>query len=84
MIGSTTGFSQGWPATGVLRLTPERPVARRPEVEQRGEEVVLAAVKHPPRIGEVRPIGSLVSEVMARYGLNREAADQGTVLDAVA
>lgn len=72
MIGSTADFSRGWPATSVLRLGAERPMERRPETERRGAEVVLAAVEHPPRIGEVRPIGSLVSEVLSRYGLSQE------------
>jgi hypothetical protein len=84
MIGATTGFSQGMPATGVLRLTPGRAAVSWPETERRGAEVLQVAVEHPPRVGEVRAIGSLVSEVMAKYGLKREAANQGTVLDSVA
>ena len=76
MIGSTTGFSRGWPATSVLRLTAERPVERRPEMERRGAEVVLVAVQNPPRIGEVRPISSLVSQVLERYGLSQQAGEE--------
>lgn len=75
MIGSTMGFSQGWPATSVLRLGAGRPMERRPEMERRGAEVVLVAVEHPPRIGEVRPIGSLVSQVLERYGLDQPSVD---------
>ena len=76
MIGSTAGFSQGWPATSVLRLGAERPTEQRPEMQRRGAEVVLAAVEHPPRIGEVRPISSLVSQVLKRYGLGQQAGEE--------
>src|SRR5436190_1598064 len=56
-----------WPATTVLRLSSDRvaPETRNPG----GNEVILAAVHHPPRIGEVRPIAALMPEVLARYGL---------------
>jgi hypothetical protein len=65
-------YTAGWPATAVLRLTGGRPVAARPAGSASGEEVLLEAVRNPPRVGEVRSIGELVPEVLARYGVGAE------------
>jgi hypothetical protein len=51
----------------VLRLEADRPLKGTADVQ--GAEVVLAAVTHPPRVGEVRPIAALLTDVLARYGL---------------
>ena len=63
------GLANGFPATATLRLTGDRPVAAPPCRNAQADEVILAAVQHPPRIGEARPIAALLPEVLARYGL---------------
>jgi len=65
-------FSLGWPATAVLRLTGSRPVLARPADSATGEEVLLEAVRVRPRTCEVRSIGELVPEVLAKYGVGAE------------
>ena len=55
------------PATTVLRLTNARPM--KAMADSRADEVLLAAVTHPPRIGETRPIAALMPQVLARYGI---------------
>jgi len=39
----------------------------------RADDVLLAAVTHPPRIGETRLIAALMPQVLARYGLTENA-----------
>ena len=56
-----------WAATTVLRLSSDGPTHETRDLA--GDEVILAAMHHPPRIGEVRPIAALMPEVLARYGL---------------
>jgi hypothetical protein len=63
-------FPQGWPATAVIRLEPQRRLERRPEQAASAEKVLLAALEHPPRIGEVRPLGAILPQVLARYSAN--------------
>jgi hypothetical protein len=60
-----------FPATTVLRLTNDRPM--KVTVDRRADDVLLAAVTHPPRIGEPCPIAALMPQVLARYGLAEEA-----------
>ena len=55
------------PATSIVRLSPLRPAAAGPE--RRGEETVLAAVRFPPRAAEIKPLGALLPQVLAAYGL---------------
>jgi hypothetical protein len=63
----TKDLQHGWPATAVIRLQPQKPVAQRPHMATTAEDVVLAAVQHPPRIGEIRPLAALLPQVLARY-----------------
>src|SRR5262245_33385278 len=65
-------YAVGWPATTILRLIADRPVPARQAGGSAGEEVVLEAVRHPPRVGEVRSIGALMPEVLAKYGVGAE------------
>jgi hypothetical protein len=65
------GFRNGMPATRVMRLDKDRTISGGHHVKT--DEVLLAAVIHPPRIGEVRPIAALMPEVLARYGLDPDA-----------
>lgn len=62
-----TATNNGLPATAVFRLSANQPV----QAPQRHEsdEVILAAVTHPPRVGEVRPLAALLPDVLAKYGL---------------
>ncbi len=70
------------PATTIVRLTNDRPM--RIADKGRAEDVLLAAVTHPPRIGEARPIAALIPQVLARYGLAEEArADKITAETAI-
>jgi hypothetical protein len=70
------------PATTVLRLTNARPMKGMDDC--RASDVVLAAVTHPPRIGETRPIAALMPQVLARYGLVEESsAEKITVEKAI-
>ena len=62
-IGAATSL----PATTVLRLSGKRPVEAHRNDE--AEQALIAAVTHPPRIGETRPIAALMPELLARYGL---------------
>jgi len=58
-------------------------VARSRNAE--AEEALVAAVAIPPRVGEVRPIGDLLPEVLARYGLAEGAKDaEVTSIDCLA
>ncbi len=61
-----------FPATAVLRIATSRPM--KPIENSRAEDVILAAVTHPPRIGDTRPLAALMPQVLARYGLAEEAA----------
>ncbi len=63
-----------FPATTVLRITSERPM--KTTVHGEADDVILAAVTHPPRIGETQPIAALLTRVLARYGLTEESAAQ--------
>jgi len=58
--------SRSLPATAVFQLSPKRPVEAPSSA---AAEVLLAAVKHPPRIGEARPIGALLASVLSGYGV---------------
>jgi hypothetical protein len=70
------------PATTIVRLASDRPM--RMADNGRAEDVLLAAVTHPPRIGEARPIAALMPQVLARYGLAEEArADETTAETAI-
>ena len=62
------------PATTVLRLTSDRPLKTPPARNNAADEALLAAVTHPPRVGEVRPIAALIPDVLARYGLTKPTA----------
>ena len=66
--------SGAFPANTVLRLSNSRPMT--PMNPGPADEVLLAAVTHPPRIGEARPIAALMPQVLARYGIAKEAAAQ--------
>ena len=57
------------PATTVLRLTNARPL--NAVAGCKADDVILAAMTHPPRIGEPRPIAALMPQVLARYGLSQ-------------
>ena len=69
---NSAGLVNGFPATAVIRLTGDRPVSAVPARDARADEVILAAVQHPPRIGEARPIAALMPDVLARYGLTAQ------------
>jgi hypothetical protein len=74
---SAIGDYRGFPATAVLRLTPGKHVSASDRQAQ-GGEVVFAAVSHPPRGGEPRPLSALVPAVLAQYGLcSKSAASEG-------
>ena len=76
---ATIGTPMALPATRVLRLTGDRPVSRMEHAE--ADEVILAAVRHPPRIGEARPIAALMPEVLARYGIGEETGRSDITCD---
>ena len=65
-----TDFPHGWPATAVIRLAPQRRVERQSPLEAGADDVVLAALEHPPRIGEIRPLAAILPQVLARYSAN--------------
>jgi hypothetical protein len=69
---SAVGFAKGWPANEVVRLNRQEIVANR-SGNSEADAVLAAAVAFPPRVGETRPIGSLLPEVLARYGLAESA-----------
>jgi len=69
------------PATTVLRLTGERPVTIPQTRNAEADESLLAAVTHPPRVGEVRPIAALMPDVLARYGLTKGSASGEAVCE---
>jgi hypothetical protein len=69
-IGSTTSL----PAIAVLRLTNDWPREALSARNTAADEALLAAVTHPPRVGEVRPIAALMPDVLARYGLKKATA----------
>ena len=76
-------LSTGLPATTVLRIASDRPFRAPPAANIAADDVLLAAVTYPPRVGEVLPIASLLPDVLARYGLKKasphcEPADQNT------
>jgi hypothetical protein len=89
---TTTRLQAGLPATTVLRLAGDRPRPARRTGTAEADEVLLAAVAHPPRVGEARPIAALMPQVLARYGLaeatNSEIpsppADEPALLDVLA
>lgn len=64
----SASISRGWPATSVLRLTPQQPLAVN-RGQAGGSETVLAGVTHPPRGGAPKPLSAIVPDVLARYGL---------------
>jgi hypothetical protein len=66
---ATTGINRGWPATAVLKLASDRPVRAREPQCTAGDELLLASVRHSPRIGQAQPIAALMPQVLARYGL---------------
>jgi hypothetical protein len=69
-VSATSAF-RGLPATTVICLSPQRQMdADRGRGS--GDVTVLAAVAYPPRGGEPRPLGALVPEVLARYGLGQD------------
>ena len=77
--------SGAFPATTVLRMTSDRPL--KPIANHEADDLVLAAVTHPPRIGEPRPIAALMPQVLARYGIRETIPAQeitGTTIDLVA
>jgi hypothetical protein len=61
-------FANGLAATAIVQLRAHQPITTRP-IAAKGDDVVLAAVQYPPRTGDVRPIASLLPQVLARYGL---------------
>ena len=76
---SATSAYRGLPATTVICLSPQRQVNADYSREMGGGASVLAAVAHPPRGGEPRPLGALVPEVLARYGLGKDPSAKHTV-----
>ncbi len=77
--------STGLPATTILRLSPDRP--QKSLTDSRGHETLLAAVRFPPRASEVKPLGALLPEVLATYGLPHSEISQSfsrEAFDAVA
>jgi hypothetical protein len=78
MNGLATIVASNLPATAIFELSPRRPAAAIMRMSD--AEAVLAGVGHPPRVGEVRPIGALLPEVLARYGLEAP----GATIDVVA
>jgi hypothetical protein len=85
---AAAGLNNGLPATAVLRLASDRPMTARKSGSAEGDEVLLASVTHPPRIGETRPIAALMPEVLARYGLgeaiNGNTPSESAALDLLA
>jgi hypothetical protein len=79
---SSVGGSRGLPATAVLRLTGNQPVGPRRIGNAAGDEALLAAVTHPPRVGEAQPIAALMPHVLAQYGL-AEAAEKSAAFDSL-
>ena len=71
---NAAGLAKGWPATAIFRLDRQQFVAPGSRNTAAGE-ALMAAVAFPPRTGEVRPIGALLPEVLARYGLAEGAKD---------
>jgi|tagenome__1003787_1003787.scaffolds.fasta_scaffold16868940_1 hypothetical protein len=67
----TIGTRTALPATRVLRLSGDKPVSKMQHTE--GDEVILEAVRHSPRICDARPIAALMPEVLARYGIAGDA-----------
>jgi hypothetical protein len=67
--------SRSLPATAVFQLSPRRPVEAP---SSKGDDVLLAAVTHPPRIGETRPIGALLPSILAGYGV-AQSSEPGLV-----
>ena len=80
---SAASISRGWPATGVWELGANRSVERKSPAEIAGDEVILAAAENPPRTCETRAIGTLIPDVLARYGLDRPVASARTVDEAL-
>jgi hypothetical protein len=70
---SVLGWNRGLPATAVVRLSGNRPLAARQSGNATGDEALLAAITHPPRIGDARPLAALLPQVLARYGLTEPA-----------
>ena len=70
-MNGVTGARMSLPATAVLRLTGDRPMTIPPTRNAEADEALLAAVTHPPRVGDVRPIAALMPDVLARYGLTK-------------
>jgi hypothetical protein len=83
MLPTITSRS-GLPATSILRLSPSRPVT--PDRATRGADTVIAAVQFPPRTAQVLPLGQLLPQVLAAYGIAASADMSGSTasFDAVA
>jgi len=63
---NSASYRAGLPATAIFHVRPDRPLSPR---ISNGDEVILAAVTHPPRTCETKPISALLADVLARYGL---------------
>jgi len=79
MISGAANISRGWPAIHVFDLANDQKRSAKSPSQLAGDEVILAAVEHPPRIGETRPIAALLPYVLARYGLNTTNAPPAEV-----
>jgi hypothetical protein len=74
VISGAVSISRGLPAIHVLNLAGNRKLDVQSPSKIASDEVVLSAVKNPPRIGEPRPIAAFLPEVLARYGLTTTPA----------
>jgi len=79
---SALGNYHGMPATTVVRLSTDRPAAASNR-RSAGAETILAAVSHPPRGSDPRPLAALLPQVLAQYGLTGHPAT-GHEINAVA
>jgi len=80
---STAGINRGWPATAVLKLARDRPLRAREPENLASDELLLASVTHPPRIGQAQPIAALMPQVLARYGLAEASSVETAPIDTV-
>jgi len=83
MNGVHLTYRAGLPATSVIQVRGDRPLASRSCIEAKADEVLLAAVSNRPRAGQTKPISALLPEVLARYGL-AENADEIQGVDLLA
>jgi hypothetical protein len=79
MLSGAANISRGWPAIQVLNLAGNQNVKFKSPPEMAGDEVVLSALQHPPRVGETRSIAALLPDVLARYGLPVADAHQESI-----